>query len=189
MNKEEIRKKYKSLRKELTEKQIENYSIQIANRLLQLDVWGYSYYHIFLPIDAQKEVNTEFILHTLQGRDKYIVVSKSNFEDYSLTHFLLTDQTKLKLNKWGIPEPVDGIEISPEKIEVVFVPLLAYDSRGYRVGYGKGFYDRFLETSRPDLKIGLSFFDVLDSEIEDVNEFDITLDYCVSPNKLRDFKK
>jgi 5-formyltetrahydrofolate cyclo-ligase len=69
----------------------------------------------------------------------------------------LTDNTKIKKNEHNIP--VDGIEVPSHKIEVVFVPLLAYDKQGQRVGYGKGFYDKFLaECSPATVKIGLSFF-------------------------------
>ena len=100
-----------------------------------------------------------------------------------MTHFLLTDSTLIKKNDYNIPEPIAGIEISNDKIEVVFVPLLAFDSLGNRVGYGKGFYDRFLTNCKPEtVKIGLSFFGPED-EISDVFESDIRLDYCVTPNK------
>ena len=100
-----------------------------------------------------------------------------------MTHFLLTDSTVIKISHFNIPEPVDGIEISTDKIEVVFVPLLAFDKQGHRVGYGKGFYDNFLKKCNPKtLKIGLSFFEVEDV-IEDTNENDIKLDFCVTPNQ------
>ena len=187
MTKTELRKKYKSLRKTFTLEQVEEKSIEIANKLLQLDVWQYNYYHIFLPIEAQVEVDTEFILHILQGKDKHVVISKSNFEDNSLSHFLLTDQTKLTINKWGIPEPDNNsIPIPESNIEVVFVPLLAYDKKGSRVGYGKGFYDRFLKKSKPNKIIGLSFFEPETSDIE-TNEHDVSLDVCVHPNGIESF--
>ena len=108
-------------------------------------------------------------------------------ESGSLIHYLLTDNTKLKTNKWNVPEPVDGIQIPPNKIEVVFIPLMAYDTKGNRVGYGKGFYDRFLQQCNPDvIKIGLSLFEPED-KIEDVFENDIPLDYCITPNKIYSF--
>ncbi len=187
MKKSELRKKYKALRKSISMEEVDDLSLQIANQLLNLDIWGYSYYHIFLPIEQQVEVNTEFILHMLQGRDKHVVISKSNFDNSTLLHFLLTDQTVLKVNQWGIPEPEDGIEIQPEKMEVVFVPLLAYDKRGYRVGYGKGFYDRFLAEAKPKVTVGLSFFDPEPEDIEDIDRYDVPLDYCVTSSKIYSF--
>ncbi len=187
MLKQELRKTYKSLRKQLSEKQIEDYSIAIANQLLKLPIWNHAFYHIFLPIEEQKEVNTEFILNILLGKDKNIVISKSNFKTNELTHFLLTDGTVIKKNSYNIPEPVGGIEISDDKIEVVFIPLLAFDKQGNRVGYGKGFYDKFLSKCKPEtVKIGLSFFEAAD-EITDVFDGDIGLNYCISPHEVYKF--
>jgi len=187
MTKQGLRKKYKDLRSKLTLNEIEEKSISIANNLLKLSIWNKAYYHIFLSIIEHKEVNTEFILSVLSGKDKHIVLSKSDFKTNSLTHFLLTDSTVIKTNEWHIPEPIDGIEILPNKIEVVFVPLLAFDKHGNRVGYGKGFYDRFLEQCRPEvIKIGLSFFEA-EENIEDSNDTDIALDFCVTPNRTYKF--
>lgn len=183
MTKKELRKTYKAHRKDLSENQIEDLSLAISNQLLKLPIWDNSFYHIFLSIEEQKEVNTDYVLNILSGKDKNILISKSDFETGNMTHFLLTDSTLIKKNDYNIPEPIDGIEISNDKIEVVFVPLLAFDSKGHRVGYGKGFYDRFLANCKPEtVKIGLSFFDPED-EINDILESDVRLDYCVTPNK------
>ena len=187
MKKSELRKKYKQLRKELTENQVEDFSLEIANKLLKLDIWSKTFFHIFLTIEEQKEINTDYILNILSGKDKNIIISKSNFEDYSMTHYLLMDNTRIKKNKYNIPEPVDGIEIPSSQLEVVFIPLLAFDKTGQRIGYGKGFYDRFLANCKPEtLKIGLSFFDVEDETFE-ASENDIKLDYCVTPNQVFQF--
>lgn len=181
MTKKEVRRKYKVLRQEITAKEIEDKSLAIANQLLKMYIWDKTYYHLFLPIEEKNEINTEFILQILAGKDKEIVVSKSDFETIKMTHFLLTDNTKFKKNKYNIPEPVDGLEVPISKIDVVFVPLLAYDKKGNRVGYGKGFYDQFLSHCKTEtIKIGLSFFEP-EIEISDCNEFDVTLDYCVTP--------
>ena len=185
--KAELRLKYKKLRANLSVETIETYSLDIANQLLSLDIWNQSYYHVFLPIATQKEVNTEYLLHILQGKDKNCIISKSDFKSFKMTHFLLQDNTKLKVNSYGIPEPVDGIEIQEHKIDVVFVPLLAFDKQGNRIGYGKGFYDRFLANCKPNcIKIGLSFFES-EPKISDVLESDIKLNYCVTPNRTYSF--
>lgn len=187
MTKKELRIKYKALRNQLSEEDLEEMSLAIANKILTLPVWEKSYFHVFLPIVEQKEVNTEFILHLLSGKDKEIIISKSDFETRGMTHFFLTDNTKIKKNEYNIPEPVDGIEVLVQKIEVVFVPLLAFDRIGNRVGYGKGFYDKFLGECKPEtIKIGLSFFEVEES-IKDVFENDVMLNYCVTPNKIYEF--
>ena len=150
MKKSDLRIKYKKLRAELSENELEEMSLAIANKLLTLPIWDKTYFHVFLPIIEQKEVNTEYILHLLSGKDKEILISKSDFATRNMVHFLLTDNTRIKKNEYNIPEPVDGIEVPTNKIEVVFVPLLAYDLKGNRVGYGKGFYDKFLSECKPD---------------------------------------
>lgn len=187
MNKKEFRIQYKALRSQLSEDDVEEMSLAIANKVLALPIWEKTYFHIFLPIAEHKEVNTEFVLHLLSGKDKEIVISKCDFGNCSLTHFLLTDNTKIKKNEYNIPEPVDGLEVPTNKIEVVFVPLLAFDKTGHRVGYGRGFYDKFLKECKPEtIKIGLSFFEP-SAIIEDVFENDVKLDYCVTPKGVYEF--
>jgi 5-formyltetrahydrofolate cyclo-ligase len=187
MNKSALRTKYKELRQQLTEDTLVDKSLSIANRTLQLDVWDKTYYHLFLTIEEQKEINTEFVLQILAGKDKEIVVSKSDFDTFEMTHFLLTDNTKFRNNSYNIPEPINGLEVPVNKIEVVFVPLLAFDLNGNRVGYGKGFYDKFLFKCNPDvIKIGLSFFEA-EEEILDATNDDVRLDFCVTPDKIYTF--
>jgi 5-formyltetrahydrofolate cyclo-ligase len=187
MFKKEIRLKYKELRNSLSENQIEEFSLAIANEVLSLPIWEKTYFHVFLPIEEQKEVNTEYLLHLLSGKDKEICISKSDFETRKMTHYLLTDNTKIKKNEYNIPEPIDGIEVPSHKMEVVFIPLLAYDTYGNRVGYGKGFYDKFLAECNPNtIKIGLSFFEP-EEVISDINATDIQLNYCVTPKRTIKF--
>ena len=179
-NKAKFRKKYKDLRRQLTLEEREEASLQIANRLLSLDIWQYEFYHIFLPIVKLGEINTEYILNILSGKDKNVVLSKSDFEELRMTHYLLTDNLKIKTNEWGIPEPQNGLEIKAEQLDVIFIPLLAFDKNGNRLGYGKGFYDRFLSQCRPDaLKIGLSYFKA-EPELPHTDQ-DIKLTHCITP--------
>ncbi len=187
MTKKALRLKYKKLRQNLVENDVDERSLLIANQVLTMNIWNNSYFHVFLPIKTQNEVNTEFILHILQGKDKEIIVSKSNFETIEMKHFLLTDSTKIKTNEYNIPEPISGLEVAVKNIEVVFVPLLAFDNQGNRIGYGKGFYDKFLSECEPKtIKIGLSFFEP-DATFNEVCQNDIKLDYCVTPTNIFEF--
>ena len=188
MDKSQIRTRYKELRKELSEIEVMDKSLLIANRCLELPFWEEKIFHLFLTLEDQNEVDTALILTLLQGKDKEVVVPKIADAE-QLQHFLLTDQTRFQKNALGIPEPVSGIEIEASKIDVVFVPLLAFDNKGHRVGYGKGYYDRFLATCRPNcIKVGLSFFEKeQDSFI--IEPTDIPLDYCVTPEKIYRFSK
>lgn len=187
MSKAKLRKIYKEKRELLTSEEIEEKSLAIANQTLKLPIWEATTYSIFLSIQEKKEINTDYILHILQGKDKNIAVSKSHFKTYAMTHYLLTDNTKIKVNHWGIPEPVEGFKVAEEDIDVVFVPLLTFDLKGNRIGYGKGFYDRFLASCKPEtIKVGLSFFNAEESEIL-AHENDIALDFCVTPEKIYQF--
>jgi len=187
MNKKELRSKYKLMRKELDDNAIFEKSLAIANQLVLLNIWNRRYYHLFLTIEEQKEIDTGFIRHVLAGKDKEIVVSKSDFETFEMSHYLLTDSTKFKTNSYAIVEPLNGLEVPTEIIDVVFVPLLAFDTKGQRVGYGKGFYDIFLSKCKPEtIKIGLSFFEAEDI-ISDATENDIQLDFCITPKKIYSF--
>lgn len=186
-NKKELRDTYKKLRASLSEGDRDQMSMDIANQVLQLDIWKYDYYHIFLPIKRLREINTEYILSILSGKDKNILISASNFETMEMKQYLLTDNTKLLENTLGIPEPIDGIEIPNTATQVVFIPLLCYDTKGNRVGYGKGFYDRFLANCSPEVrKVGLSFFEPEKVTIQS-NRQDVRLDYCITPKKSYKF--
>ena len=186
MEKKELRKKYKRLRNTLSPEAVEECSIAIANQALKLPIWEKTYYHVFLSISEKKEVNTEFLLHILQGKDKSIGIPKADFKSFEMEHILLQENTPIKVSAYDIPEPVRGIAIPPQQFEVVFVPLLAFDINGNRVGYGKGFYDRFLAQCKPEcLKIGVSFFE---AEEKILNEnIDFTLNYCVTPHNIYAF--
>jgi len=186
MDKSAFRKKYSALRAQQTQDDIETMSLAIANQAITLPIWDGTYYHIFLSISEKKEVDTEFLLHILQGRDKSIVVSKTNFKNYEMEHYLLQENTHLKISNYGIPEPSDGIEIPVEKLDVVFIPLLTVDTQGNRIGYGKGFYDRFLSKCKEDtIFVGLSFFEP-EKSIPSSPE-DIKLHFCVTPKKTFTF--
>lgn len=104
-----------------------------------------------------------------------------------MEHFLMREGIVLEENAWGIVEPVEGERIAESALDLVLIPLLVADGKGNRVGYGKGFYDRFLVQCRPDcVKIGISYFDPIE-KIDDVDAFDIPLDMLVTPKKIYRF--
>jgi 5-formyltetrahydrofolate cyclo-ligase len=100
---------------------------------------------------------------------------------------LVDDNSTFERNKYGILEPVNAITMFPEELDWVLMPLLCFDVVGHRVGYGKGYYDRFLKLCKADvIKIGFSYFDAI-PVIEDSNLMDVKLDYCITPNRLYQF--
>ena len=93
--KTDLRIEYRKRRENLTEDQIADWSIEICNRCLALNLWEFSLYHLFMTVEKHKEVDTS--LSVLQGKDKQPVIPKM-VDDLALEHYLLTDQTILKLN-------------------------------------------------------------------------------------------
>lgn len=188
MRKEDIRKDVLKKRRELSENNVNELSEQIFEHIRTLDILNKNTFHTFLPIKRNKEVNTWPIIHFLKDElQKQIVLSKTNFSDISLEHIRYDSDTELYKNKFGIPEPIRGITVNEQDIDVVFVPLLAFDNKGNRVGYGKGFYDIFLEKCKPGtIAIGLSLFNDI-TEIDDVNSQDFPLNYCVTPQGIITF--
>ena len=190
MKKKYIRTYYLQKRLNLTPAEYNLLNNQIKEQVASLDWSAYKTIHLFLPIKKFNEVNTLLIADYLKHNYPAvaIVVPKSNFKTTSMEHIAFEPhQSVLATNAYGIPEPIAGTAVPESKIDAVFVPLLAFDKKGKRVGYGKGFYDRFLAQCRPDVrKIGLSFFDPI-TEIEDADIHDIGLDQCICPNKVWTF--
>ncbi|MDR6564869.1 MULTISPECIES: 5-formyltetrahydrofolate cyclo-ligase [unclassified Arcicella] len=189
MNKSALRKHYLAQRKALGQESITEKSQAICDLFFQhFNLSTIEYLHIFLPIIRHHEINTFLIIDRIQQEFPHVqlVVPKSIPETNEMEHFLY-DKSQLVENKWGIPEPIPTIPVLPIDISMVIVPLLIFDIAGNRVGYGKGFYDRFLKQCAPDLiTIGLCLEEPIDN-IEDVNEFDVKINYCISPNRLYSF--
>ena len=184
--KSDLRSHYLKLRSKFTSEQIDDFSIEIVNRCLELNLWNKSVYHLFMASEQNKEIDTAHLLSVLQGKDKQIVIPKI-LEDYVLEHYLLFDQTPRKMSHWGIPEPQSGIKINSNQIDVVFVPLLIFDLQGHRIGYGKGYYDRFLAKCRKEtIKVGLSYFDPIE-RIEDIQSHDIPINFGITRDRIYEF--
>jgi 5-formyltetrahydrofolate cyclo-ligase len=139
--------------------------------------------HVFLPILKNNEVNTWPIIQRLRREqpEVRVAVPVTDAVQNILTHHHLTDEAVLVENAWGIPEPQNARIMYAHEVDMVLVPLLAFDKAGHRVGYGKGFYDRFLADCRPDvLKVGLSLEPPV-AHITDANIYDVPLDAVVMP--------
>ena len=186
MLKEKLRLNFVNQREKLTKEEVLSSSRSISILLDQLPIWHLQCHHVFLSILRKKEVDTSFIISLLRSKQRTIAVPKIS-DNLQLVHFILSRETRMMENSWGIPEPLTGEQIEPANIDVVYIPLLAFDRKGNRVGYGKGYYDRFLAACRSNvIKVGLSFFEAVDA-ISDVDEKDIALDFCVTPKQIYSF--
>ena len=143
--------------------------------------------HCFLPILSKEEINTSIIIEYCWKNNINVVVPVSDFKEGTMRNAAFSPDTITKQTKYNITEPINPIWIENDKIDLVITPLLAFDLKGYRVGYGKGFYDRFFASLHKDVKkIGISLFMPCEL-IEDTNEHDVPLTCCVTPNENYSF--
>jgi 5-formyltetrahydrofolate cyclo-ligase len=191
MTKEELRKTYLQKRRLLSDEEYEKLSIQICENFFnQVDLSSVKVLHVFIPIEKNKEPNTVFIIERLQKKFSNIglVVPRVNHTTEEMESFLFEGFHQLEKNKWDILEPKGGKQIEPQDIDMVLIPLLAFDEAGHRVGYGKGFYDKLLSKCKIDCKrIGLSLLEPV-AKIDDISVHDGKLHACITPSKTRNFE-
>lgn len=189
MTKKEARKVFKEKRLSLTVGDRNRFDDLILIHFQQLQLPDLFYVHTYLAMKEQREIETDHLLHYLEFRNPElkIVIPRIDHTTSELLHIEYDELVDVMKNEWGIHEPVNGNLVDEQLIDLVFVPLLAFDEDGYRVGYGKGFYDKFLAKCRPDvLKVGLSYFEPI-PRISDRAQFDIPLNYCVTPQRVYEF--
>ena len=181
-------------RKALPPEEVARRSAQLCAGFFQhFPVAEWRWLHMFLPLLAKNEPDTWAIIRRVWAEELPVQLAAPVVQPdgISLRHYALTPDTPLVANRWGIPEPVAalGAEVQPAQLDAVLVPLLACDQRGHRVGYGGGFYDRFLAQCRPNTRfIGLS---ILEEEpiaaIADVLPTDVPLHACLTPGGVWNF--
>ena len=189
MIKKELRKLYLEKRMQLSASQKDKLEDLTLIQFQQLNIYIPALVMTYAPLEIKNEFNTQLITDYcyFKNPEQQLFYPVINEADDCMSCIIVNDETEFKKNKYGIDEPQDGLDIFPEEIDMVLVPLLAFDKYGNRVGYGKGYYDKFLKECRPDvLKIGFGYFDAVDA-IDDVNAMDVKLDYCITPERIYQF--
>ena len=190
MTKSELRKIYLARQKGLSAAERENKSRQVSDLFFaHFDLANIRLLHCFLPIEKFNEINTRLIFERVWREFPHVetLAPRVDFQTGEMENLKFTPQTNLIKNQWMIDEPTHDQTVESAKIDAVLVPLLCFDFWGFRVGYGKGFYDKFLAKCRADcLKIGLSFFPPVE-KTADVNEFDVKLNFCITAEKIWKF--
>jgi 5-formyltetrahydrofolate cyclo-ligase len=191
MTKAELRKIYLDQRRSLSVEEAKARSRSITDLFFEkFDLSSVKNVHCFISIEKFNEVDTSAIFQKIWNQFPSIrtLAPRLDREVVGLRHLIYRAETVLEENVWGIREPATEEPIDPGEVDLVIVPLLCFDVRGYRVGYGKGFYDRFLAMCRSDCpKVGLSFFPPV-GRIDDIDEYDVALDQCVTPETVYDFR-
>lgn len=186
MRKSELRQEYLSKQTAISEEDRIAKSRSISELFFaKFDLGRVTHLHSFIPIARFNEVDTYLILQTLWQKFPNIVtvVPRVDFGTNQITNLKFDRGSLLVRNVWDIDEPSHNEYVDAEIIDLVLVPGLCFDRAGHRVGYGKGFYDRFLMTCRPDcVKVGLTYFEPVDV-IDDVHDGDVLVDFVVRPDR------
>lgn len=190
MKKAELRVSYQNKRSALSHTEYLQLNHHLCeNFFAHIDLSFSKVVHTFIGIEKKKEPDTWPIIDRMKREFPQIRLSipRVNDQTSELENFFFEGVHQLKVNTWGIPEPTQGIPTPSEQIDMVLMPLLCFDKKGHRVGYGKGFYDKFLAHVRPDCKrVGLSLFSPAET-IDDINDLDVPLDFCVTPEETFQF--
>jgi 5-formyltetrahydrofolate cyclo-ligase len=189
MTKDELRNIYKQKRLLLTaaeKSKLEDLILiqfQTLNIEIPSEVMTYAPFEKYNEFDPQLITDYCYFKNPLQS----LYYPMMDIADNSMVCVRVTDDSEFEINKMGIAEPVTGLFVSAKEIDLIIMPLLAFDESGHRVGYGKGYYDRFLKECKEDIiKIGFSFFEA-EATIKEVNKFDVKLDYCITPKNIYKF--
>ncbi|MBC7796712.1 MAG: 5-formyltetrahydrofolate cyclo-ligase [Pyrinomonadaceae bacterium] len=187
MIKSELRKIFLEKQKSLSQTTRTQMSESVVNQLFtNFDFNEKRFVNCFVTLEKNNELETSAIFNKIWHDFPHITMTapRINFDSSILECVKVEDESQLVANKWEILEPNGERIVEYQKLDVVIVPLMAFDNRGFRVGYGKGFYDKFLNKCRKDCaKIGLSLFPPVE-KIRDVRYFDVKLDFCITPSKI-----
>ena len=186
-NKDLIRKIAFEKRSVLSYKSIEKYSKLITNELMYNFNFTNKKTHLFYPIKENKEVDTWFLHKKIILKKNKFFCSIYNETDKSWDCVQFDPKVDFKETTFKVPVPVNYINSKYNEIEIIIIPLIAFDKKGNRIGYGKGIYDKILAKLNPNcIKIGVSFFEE-EKDIINAENHDIKLDYCQTTNKLHKF--
>jgi 5-formyltetrahydrofolate cyclo-ligase len=189
MTKQELRKLYRQKRLELQDRQQVVNDDLLLIQFQQMSIFDISSLLSYFPIAGKKEPNVLNITNYFRYMIPHLTISYpvSDALSRNMKALAVNEDTVYRSGAFQILEPKEGDEVPPEAIDMVLVPLLAFDKRGYRVGYGKGYYDLFLSKCRSDvLKIGCSYFPPVPF-ISDIDKYDIPLTHCVTPQVVYEF--
>ena len=181
--KEKLRKRLLEIRQNLDDRKYLEASRQIRDRLNSHSMFQQARtVHCYVSMKEKGEVDTRPLIRKILQDDKRLVVPVTDFESTKLIHHELNSVEELRTNKWGVPEPRVEQPVDPSQLDLVIVPMVGGDEQRNRIGYGKGFYDRFLsKTDCPT--IGLCFEDCIVEEIP-VESFDVSLTAIITEKRV-----
>ncbi len=185
-SKKVLRQTYLNKRKQLSAKEQSKLNDLLLIQLQRLELPFVQKVFNYVPMEHKAEPNTYLFSHYLSFiiPDLTIAYPVTDISNSSMEAYIVHEDTEFEQRAFGLIEPISTALIDPQDIDLIIVPLLAADQLGYRVGYGKGIYDRYISRCREDVfKIGFSFFPPV-KQISDININDLPLDVLVCPEKI-----
>ena len=175
MYKKELRAMIRAQKRAMTEQEIESKSQRLTELLLATDAYRQAK-TIYGYLPYNQEVRTEALLEQALRDGKRVAVPKCYGDEMRFIY--LDDLSKVEKGYCGIPEPVDDEPVGDDPTALVLMPGLAFDEEGHRIGYGGGFYDKFLmqEPEHPTLALCYDFQMLPELHTE---EFDIPVDRVI----------
>jgi len=186
MTKKELRKAFKEKRNSLSAAERARFDDLMLIQFQNVDLpFIYSLF-AYWPMEHHNEPDIHLFTDYIEFRNPELKIAypKIDLKGNEMVAILIDEETAFEKNNFGTYEPENTEIIRPGAFDMVFVPLLAIDMEGYRIGYGKGFYDKFLADCRDDcLKVGFSYFEPV-QQITDKHEFDVPLNLCITPQSV-----
>lgn len=184
--KSELRKIYRKKREILSMQDMHVLLASMVDYFREVPIVAHGLTMSYNPMVSKKEVDPDVFeqVHAEENGASRFCLPSANFASGEMTAFMDDDELEWENPGFGLSQPYSGNRVDPLSIDIVFVPLLAFDEQGFRLGYGKGFYDRFLKTCRPDVqKIGFCWFEA-ETSLPEIGAHDVPLNYCVTPQRL-----
>jgi len=181
MLKSDARKELLAKRKNLTASDCLKWDDLLLIQFQKLDFSNVQTVANFYPLENKNEPNSLLFAKYLKTMVPDIQMVYPVVNTVTSTIEFYKESETVRFNEWGIAEPISTELVESNSIDAVIVPLIGFDLRGHRIGYGKGFYDKYFENypkHRP--RIGVCYFEPL-SNIEDTHEFDVPLTHCITP--------
>lgn len=183
--KKELRIVYKQKRNALSSDEVIFLSKKIFDNFIKrFDVKANDKIHCFITIPEKKEIDTSFFFNYFFENNIRVFVPKMIGDN--LVSIELFPDSLLEANNWGVIEPVGSNFSDINDFDICITPLLYCDKNGNRIGYGKGFYDKFFSVANVKNKIGINFFDI-NEIVSDFDYNDISVDYLVTPFSVKEF--
>lgn len=189
MMKKTVRKDYLQRRMDIPEEDLQQQTALMAFNFKKLSFPPVKYLMSYSPLLARREFDVSVCEDMLKLQNPSMQTAWPKIDELSTDmDACLVQKGGLYIkNRFHVLEPISGKVIAPEQLDMVFVPLVAFDNKGFRVGYGKGYYDRYLPHCRPDaIRVGFSYFEAVQG-IEDISQFDVPLNFCITPYRNYEF--